>query len=331
MATLLEITKRNSAIGPLIEENLPLAPAWETVPVKTIKGLTYEQLVRTARPHGSFNKVGEGYSSTEGSYETKKFSLKHWGGVLKVPKSYVEAETLQAGSDRQDYMTDELEGFVQQQLIDYDKQFFWGTDSGVSGASDGFAGLSQLVDSSMTFGLAETAGSWAYVVMENVNEGVSFLSLDGSTVDASPWEFRSDMLMSASGTTITTAPGYICTVDGYLGMKCVSPSKTIAVIKGITKATPLTDKVIQAVCSQFEGSYQPTRIFLNKTTRFLLTSSRGVVTVARTQGKAPAQSGEIVASTAIESNDVPIAVTDSLPTNSAAPSADDVARLTALI
>jgi hypothetical protein len=331
--TLLTITQRNSAIGPLIEENIVVAPTWDRVPVKTITGLTYNQRVRTELPHGGFNNVGDGYTSSAGAYTTRAFGLKHFGGVLKIPSADVEAERIQAGSDTNSILVDEQSGFVKGQMLDFDNQFFHGPASGVTGADVGYIGLDQLVDSTMSFGLAtDTTGGWAYIVLEDTNEGCSWLMKDNSNIDMLPWEFKQDMLISVNPSTgaFTTGPGYISTCDGFIGMKVGTPSRAIAIIKGITKATPLTDKVIMAALSKFKPGYMPTSIYMSKFSRYLLTASRTPTQVMNGRGNLSG-SGDFIAATATESNDIPIVISDNIGDALATPTAGEKTNLTNLI
>ena len=73
MTTLLDIAKANGSDGVvgLIDEATKAHPELTLVAARTIKGLNYKTLVRTANPTVGFRNANEGTAATKGTYENR--------------------------------------------------------------------------------------------------------------------------------------------------------------------------------------------------------------------------------------------------------------------
>lgn len=305
--TLLDVHARNGAVGPLIEENIHVAPTFARVPVKRIVGLSYKQAVRKTRPSGGFTDAGEGIEPGQGSYDYLNFNCQHLEGQLKAYKSIVDTQIMGEGSELNDILTDEASGFLQQQMIDLDKQFFYGRASGVTGAKKGYAGLQDLVADDMTFGAGGSGGSHtsAYLVFEHVTNGVSWLMPQGAGGELSltPWSFRDDL--PTSGNKVTQ--GWVSSMGGYLGLKAVKPERCIARICNISSAKIVTDQMVALILGRFLAGYKPTAIYCNSLVASWIAASRRATVIQNTAATSAA-----VSSMASDAAGIPIVETDSL-------------------
>lgn len=328
--TLLDIHKLNDTVGPLLELNQELAPAFARTPVKRMNGLSYKQPVRKGFPGFYFSDVGGGAPYTVGEYDSVELTCKHLDGQMRVLKSRLDASRLGENASLEGIQFLEADGFTQNLMIGLNDQFFNGPSSSQNNASKGFAGLKQLVASTMSFGMGgtSTGNASAYLVFENVDRGVSWTMPTGqeNELNLLGWQFNNSIEVSAaSGSTPANyAPGWTNACDGYLGLAARLPQFCIAKISNIKQDHILTDGAVDLILSQFGGMYQPTVCYMPKLVRSWLRSSRSPVTITN-QGVAGSPSAPMPTEIA----GIPIEVTTALSFNETAVVADNT-RYTAL-
>jgi hypothetical protein len=68
--TLLDLAKLNSSdkVVGLIEEVRTAAPEFDVIPARTIKGTTYQTVLRTGLPSAGFRKVNEGVTPSKSTF-----------------------------------------------------------------------------------------------------------------------------------------------------------------------------------------------------------------------------------------------------------------------
>ncbi|WOO43155.1 major capsid protein [Rubellicoccus peritrichatus] len=313
--TLQDIHSLNGTVGPLIEENIEVAPVVARTPVKRMDGLEYTQPVRKTRPSGGFTNVGEGIQVTAGSYDNIKFNCKHMEAQLEVIESVIKAHQAN-GTPVEDILTGEASALMKDQLVDLDLQFFKGALSGVTGANKGFPGLQQMVDDSMTFGAGGTSSTLtsAYIVFEDIDHGVSFLMPNGHEISLSPWQFGQLVVLgSRTNGTLQKTNGYSSGLTGYLGLKAVKPERCIARVCNMDKNNPLDDTIGELVRSMFKAGYKPTVCYMNPMSVFWLQKGRSATVVHNNPGAKTESGGrDLISPRPTDVGGIPIVETDSL-------------------
>src|SRR4051812_42396796 len=92
--TMLDIAKINgndAAVG-LIEENLNVAPEALMFPAKTIAGVSYSTLIRTALPSTQFRKVNVGVEPTKSRYTKKLVECFYIDGQMEMDVAAAQAD-----------------------------------------------------------------------------------------------------------------------------------------------------------------------------------------------------------------------------------------------
>lgn len=311
--TLKDIHARDDAVGPLIEENLDVAPAFARTPVKRINGLSYKQAVRKALPGGEFTDVGQGAKVTASEYDFVDYICHHLEGQLEVYESVIKARKKGEGMESEDILAEEAAGFMRNQMIYFDNQFFKGKASGVPGAKKGFAGLENLTAATMTLGAGGTSSALAsaYLVFESVEQGVSFVMPNGEEFELSPWNFGQLITAgSRGGGDLRKTNGWSSGATGYLGLKATKPERCILRVCNIDKSNPLTDEIGSLAHALFKAGFKPTACYMNEMTRFYLQRGRNATTIMN--GNKTATGADIIAPTPTTLAGVPIVLTDSL-------------------
>ena len=205
-------------------------------------------------------------------------------------------------------------------------QFYNGTGND----ANGFPGLSSLYDLTNmgvdATGTGTTTGS-VWIVWENI-KGVHWVFGNGQGFNMMP-EWRVQQVTGSNSKVLT---GYVNNLQAWIGL-AFHQSKSASRIRNVTSTQPITDKLIAQALSKFplqmrasqltgprQGSnfVQPAwggglKIFMSPFSAYLLQNSRSAATTALT-GADPLR----FASMPIESNGVPIYLTNSLKENETA-------------
>ena len=300
--TLLDIAKRNAAdlAVQLLDEAALYAPEAKMVPARTIRGRTYNTLVRTANPTVAFRDANEGTAISAGVYENRLVQTYILNPQWECDKAV--ADSAEDGANA--YIADEAQAIVNASLQTLGKVFYYGTHA-TFGDAKGCPGLLQAYDS--TNMVVDAGGTtddtcssvWA-VVFGPLDVQLVFGqsgSLDLTDVD----EVR---LVDGSSNPYTA---YRQELLAYVGLQ-VRRIKAVARIKKITEDSGkgLTDTLIATLLAKFPAGIQPNAIFMTRRSQGQLQASR----TATTPTGAPAPFPRFVEG--VGGENIPLVITESL-------------------
>ncbi len=296
MPTLMDIAIANGsdmAVG-LIEEVLTAAPEVQYGAARTIKGLNFKTLVRTALPTANFRNANEGAAPTKSGWENRLvecFILNpNWECDKAVADSYEDG--------REAYIALEADGQMRASMITLGKQFYYGALSGGDakghpGLLDAYDATNMVVDATGT--TASTGSSvWAIkfgpqAVQWVYGNGGELMIEDAQTVrltdaDGNPYTGYRQELLARPG--LQVASKYAC-----------------ARIKKLTEDSGkgLTDALLADLISKFPVGFRPDYLFMSRRSLKQLKKSR---TATNETGKP--------APTPVDYEGIPIVPTDSI-------------------
>lgn len=292
--TLLDIAKANGsdAVVGLIDEAITTHPELTMGAARTIKGINYKTLVRTANPTVAFRNVNEGSVPVIGTYTNRQVEC-----FILNPRW----ECDKAAADRYEdgaaaYISLEASSVTEAAMLHVSKQFYYGTGNDAKG----FPGLLAAYDSTNMVvdatGTTASTGSSVWAVKWGVKD-VQFVYGNGGSLDMS--EVSTARVTDGSGNPYTA---YIQEILGYVGLQ-VANIKNIGRIKKITEDTgkKLTDVLIATLLSKFPAGVNPDVLLMTKRSQEQLRASRTATNA--TGAPAPLPS---------EAFGIPIAVTEAL-------------------
>lgn len=123
MITMLDLVKRRNGLKEigLVEANLQYAPELKLVPARTIKGTSYNTLLRTGLPSAAFTGLNEGVPASKSTYENKLVQCYPVRALIQLDKAAVSADTPLAS-----LQTDEASGVMEAVLRLLGRQFYYG-------------------------------------------------------------------------------------------------------------------------------------------------------------------------------------------------------------
>jgi len=151
--TLLDIAKANGSdpVVGLIEEVVPAVPELGLFEARTIKGLNYKTLVRTALPTVAFRNANEGTAATKSTYENRLVET-----FIMNPRWECDQAVADAHEDGAEaFVAMEGLGMTVAAGILVAKQIYYGIGTG--GDAKGFPGMVATVDSGMVVDATGTA------------------------------------------------------------------------------------------------------------------------------------------------------------------------------
>jgi hypothetical protein len=163
MPTLLDIAKANGsdAVVGLIDEAAKAHPEISLGAARTIKGLNYKTLVRTAVPTGGFRSANEGVAATKGTYENRLVECYIFNPRWECDKAIADAYEDGAPA----YIALEGSAVTEGAMQTLATQFYYG--QGTGGDTKGFPGLLAALDSTLTIdagGTTADTGSSCWAV-----------------------------------------------------------------------------------------------------------------------------------------------------------------------
>ena len=304
--TLLDITKRNNAdaaVG-LIEEVNTVAPELMELKGRPINGTTYTAKKRSALPtKPAFRNANEGSDVVSSTYDSSLSQCYFIDAPLVVDEAVVQAGQGEGNSQSQ-ILADESTGVLAQKLISVGDQFYRGTNADAKG----FPGMLSLYDSANCEVDATGSGSTssAYLIWNDL-QGVHWIFGNNSGLNINQWSRQ--LVTDASGKKYFA---WVNNVSGYVGLG-FGHTRSIVRIKKIknNSGNYLTDALVAEALTKmpiFIRRSPNLRLLMNSTAELTLRKSRSTVVGSKTDS-AILQ----FASTATESNGVPIILTDSLP------------------
>lgn len=302
--TMLDIAKLNGSdmTTGLIEENLNSAPELSVIPARTIAGTSYKTLIRTSYPTVQFRAANEGTEPSKSLYGNRTVECFILDAQLEMDKAVADAD--EQGPEH--CLALEADGAAKSALLEIGSQIWYGTTVDAKG----FPGASEIVDSSLVSDAGGTTASTGSSVY-GLKLGPKYCELvfgRGSVLSLGDWRVQ----------TITRSSkeldAYKNSLLGWVGMQWVN-KQAVGRIKDITEDSGkgCTDALIAAWLAKFPVGMKPDRLFMTRRSAAQLQISRSVTIFAdsasRSNGRATMT---ISAPEPIESNGIPITVTDSL-------------------
>ncbi len=319
--TLLDMTKRGGtdpAVG-LIEEVNTVAPELTELMGRPINGITYKHKKRTVLPAGGttvFRNANQGSDVAASTYEETLGSCYFLDIPLQVDEAVIHAGVAE-GASMSEVHADEATGAVRQAIIGVGDQFY----RGVSADSKGFVGLQSVYDSTncevnATGSSGSATSAW---LIWNDPQGVHWVFGNNQGIQLRDTWQRQQVRDASSKAYMA----YVNNVAGYVGLS-VGHSRSIVRIKLLTAAKPLTDALVAEAISKlpiFMRRSSGLKLLCNSVAQLQLQKSRSTVNLGTqdtTNGdKLNRLSSGILqyAPPPVESNGVPIILTDSILNN----------------
>jgi hypothetical protein len=296
--TLLDIAKANGsdAVVGLIDESTKVHPELVLGAARTIKGLNYKTLVRTAVPTGnSFRAANEGVASAKGTYINRlveAFILNpRWDCDKAIADAFEDGANafiaLEGGAI--------LEGAMQ----DLCSQFYYGTGAG--GSAKGFPGLLAAYDATNMLvdagGTTATTGSSVWAVRWGPKNVQWVWGLNGQLALS---DVREESVLDSGGTNKYTA--YVQEILARPGVQ-VASLFSIARLSKVTADSghTLTDDLLAQLLAKFPAGTQPDVLLMSRRSRAQLQNSRTATNATGAPAPFPT-----------EAFGVPIAVSDAI-------------------
>jgi hypothetical protein len=305
-ANVLFFAKLNGSdtIVGLIEETLTYAPEVQILPARTIRGTSYKIASRVSYPGVGFRAANEGSTPTKSEFENQLIECYILSGAVQadvaVARAYEDGE--QAWKDV------ESVGVMKQALIELGSQVIYGT----SVDSKGFPGL-QAIHTAFNAGLGDSAltvsaaGSTAKSSVYGINtdtQGVQLVFGSGTTFELGEWRIEN------VGTT-SVYPAHVANLTAWVGMQVGSRYSVGRLSNvGTDSGTGVTDARLAELLSKYPVGYRPNYWLMNRRSAFQLQSSRS--TAFSALGSKSATGAEVFAPLPLESNGIPIVITDSI-------------------
>jgi len=274
--TMLDVAKLNGSdkIVGLIEENLKYAPEAAVFPFRTIQGVSYKTVLRTALPTTGFRNANEGQALTRSEFREELIQTRLFGGPMQIDKAVADAD--EDGAEA--FLTLQASGLMQSALQEIGSQIWYGT------ANDpkGFPGLKTLTAHGATTlrgdplsinagGSAASKASSVYLV----KFGPQDITLIGGRSKA--WElpeFQIQQAYDSNGAFMA----YVTGLTGWIGLQTANPNSVRRIYNLTDDAGKgLTDALLSQALATFPVGQTPDAIFMSRRSRSQLQASRTVV------------------------------------------------------
>jgi hypothetical protein len=297
MPTLLDIAKINLSddeVG-LIEEAIQISPeitgtnpvTMQSVPnvgdAKTIPGINYYTLVRTAVPTGgSFRKANDGVDRSKSTYENRLVETYIFDKRFEADKAVADRDV----HGWSNYLAMEASGVMEGGIQDLSKQFYYGTGTG--GDAAGFPGLIQAYDTADMVvdagGTTDDTASSAWFVKFGVRDVRHVVGKDGM------FEMGDVRIESITGENSKRLDAYVQTLLFYPGLQ-VGNRYSVLRIKKLTadSGKGLTDALLGSGLSKFMDKRRilPDVIFCTHRSLEQLRASRTATTTTGAEAPTP--------------------------------------------
>lgn len=310
--TLLEIAKANGSdpIVGLIDETIKFHPELALGTARTIKGLSFKTLVRTALPAVSFRNANEGVDVNTSVHENRNIEC-----FIFTPRVECDAAVADKYEDGPDaYMALEASAVMESSMQFLSGQFYYGNtgtlakDKGGPNDAKGFPGLIQSVNSDMVVDAGGTTADTASSVwlVKFGPKDVQWVYGANGELALSP--VRTETLY-VSNKPLT---GYVQEIKVYPGVQ-VGSKNSIARIKKLTadSGKGLTDDLIAEAISRFPAGWAPDLILCSRRSRKQLQLSRSA-TIYSIAGTKPGPGAGKLTNVPTDWNGLPIEVTDAI-------------------
>jgi hypothetical protein len=269
------------------------------MPARTIRGTSYKIASRVSYPGVGFRAANEGSTPSKSEFENQLIECYILSGAVQadvaVARAYEDGE--QAWKDIESI------GVMRQAMIELGSQVIYGT----SVDSKGFPGL-QAIHTAFNSGLVVGAGgSTALSSVYGINtdtQGVQLVFGSGTTFELGEWRIEN------VGTS-SVYPAHVANLTAWVGMQVgskYSVGRLSAV--GSDSGAGVTDARLAELLSKYPVGYRPNYWLMNRRSAFQLQSSRS--TAFSALGSKSATGAEVFAPLPLESNGIPIVITDSI-------------------
>lgn len=291
--TLLDIAIANGsdAVVGLIEEVVKAHPELELGAARTIKGLNYKTLVRTALPTVGFRSANEGYAASKSTFENRLVDTFIFNPRWECDKAIADAHE----DGAQAFIALEASGIMEASMIALCSQFYYGTSSDAKG----FPGLIAAYDSAMEVdagGTTATTGSSVWGVRFGAKDVQWVYGNNGSLALSPVAEAR---ILDGSSNPYTA---YVQELLARPGLQ-VASKYSIGRIRDLTadSGKGLTDALISQLLSKFPVGRPPDLLLCSRRSLSQLQSSRTATNATGAPAPFPT-----------ESFGIPIRVTDAI-------------------
>jgi len=303
MPTLLDIAVANgsdSVVG-LVEEAAQAHPEITLGFARTIRGLNYRTLVRTAVPHGSgFRDANEGVVASKGTYENRLVETFIFNPRWECDKAVADVD--EDGAEA--YIALEAGGIMDGAFQDLCQQFYYGRDASFGNAK-GFPGLLAAYDATNMVvsagGTTDAVNTSVWLVRFGPRQ-VGWVWGNGGELAMDDPRIES-IIPDPAGAPTARMTAYVQELLARPGLQVSSllSAVRIKLVNATDAGKGLTDDLISSALALFPAGTSPDIILMNRRSRRQLQQSR--VAVNPTGAPAPVPS---------EAFNVPIGVTDAI-------------------
>lgn len=307
-ANLLDISRINGtdAVVGLIEENQTYAPDVMALPARTIRGTSYKIGIRKTLPGVSFRAANGGTIYTKSEFENRLIECFILSGNIRADVAVASA--YEDGPDA--WKAIEASGVMRQAMIELGSQLYYGT----ANDDKGFPGL-QAIHTAYSATLSEPlvvdaggttadTGSSVYGLKFGLQD-VTLIFGQGTTFELGDW-FQQ---MVNDGTAGQDYLAHVASLNAWVGLQ-VGSVFSVGRLKDATEDSGkgVTDAKLAELLSKYPVGHKPDAWFMNRRSAFQLQSSRTT---------AFANVGQVIAPVPVESNGIPIIITDSITSTEA--------------
>jgi hypothetical protein len=319
MLTILDIAKTNGvdAVTGLIDETIKAHPELTLIPSRTIRGINYKTLVRTAlgTTTAGFRSINAGVADLANVYENRlveAFPLEaRWTVDKALADSYEDGAAALLALEAAGVMEGQMQGLA--------AQFYYGTGTG--GNSAGHPGLINAYDSTNMVidagGTTATTGSSVWILCAGPTD-VQWVWGNAGQLELTPAAnqvLSQPTLVVDSNDSTKKFLGYSQTLSARVGLQ-VGSTRSVVRIKKLTEDSGkgLTDSLIAQALALLPVGKVPTVMLMNRRSRRQLQVSRSVTISASTRVGGGVGN---VADLPTEAFGIPIAVTDAISSTEA--------------
>lgn len=301
---MLDIAKINGSdkVVGLIEESLNSAPEARILPARTIAGVSFRTLQRSAFPQPTFRAVNEGTEPVKSTYNNKLVECSYLDGQLEMDVAAAQADD----QGEQHALDLEASGIVAGSLTKLGSQVWYGTGTG--GDAKGFPGAVSIVDSTLVKDAGGTTADTCSSVY-GLKLGAQFVTMIfglGNVLTMGEW---TKQYITRSSKELQAFKN---SISGWVGVQWVNKN-AVGRIKKITadSTKTLTDALIGTWLSQFPVGMRPDVLFMSRRSAMQLQTARSATSI--TNSGAKGNNGmDVWAPEPTSSNGIPIVVTDSI-------------------
>lgn len=316
MPTLLDIAKANGSdrlVG-LIDETTKVHPELTAVGARSIRGINFKTLVRTAlgSTTAGFRSANAGVAPIANVYENRlveAFLLEaRWQADKGVADSYEDGPAA--------YIAMEAGGVMEGQMQGLASQFFYGTASNASG----FPGLMSCYDSTNMVvdagGTTDNTASSVWLVRTGPQDVMWVWGNNGQisvTPDTPQKAIENPVLVTDSADSTKQFLGYVQTLTGRVGLM-VSSTRSICRIKKLTadNGKGLTDTLIYDALGKFPAGRGPNLCFMTQRSLMQLQKQRTTTQSSAIKSAVGSIAPYPRTIIGVDGQEIPILVTDAL-------------------